>query len=197
MKRLMILASVLTILLTACKNKDEECFGENCPLSSGEFCANGFVNINDNCVCPEGQVDFGEYCREKNSGSFYFDINCLCFDYLSVGFPNNGVSFTHIIGGETEQYLSGFQGTLSAFEIEMFRPCVLPDGATAKPFIVGSIVDSTMSFEIEWRFFYWQDANGEIFLNQPDPGEFVAPLLYLDSISDYSCGTIYTADQTP
>lgn len=197
MKRFWILASLLMIILIGCKSKDEDCVDDNCRLSNGEFCTNGFVNINDNCVCPEGKVDFGEYCREKTSGAYYFDINCLCFDYLSVGFPNNGVAFTQIIGGETDQYLSGFQGTLSAFQIEMFRPCVLPDGTTAKPWLVGAVVDSTMSFEIEWRFFYWKDANGDVYLTEPNPGEFAAPLLYLDSISDYSCGTIYSADQTP
>ncbi|MCB9256760.1 MAG: hypothetical protein H6579_06505 [Chitinophagales bacterium] len=85
MKKVILLASVL-LLLASCKddNTDIFCEGPDCPLLDGSTCKGPLINVNNNCVCPEGTTYLNDStCMFQNqfpetNEVFFFEITCEC-----------------------------------------------------------------------------------------------------------------------
>lgn len=195
MRNQILILFILFLLLNACKKR--ECEGTHCPLTTGELCLNGSINVNDSCVCPDDSYVFGDFCKTYSSGVYYFNINCLSFNSFSAAFNSIGnLNYEFITDNDSRQVLSGYLGDSTNFTMMLDFQCELPNGILARPWLVGGISNDTMEFDIEWHFFYYEDSIGNFYLRRPDEGEYIPPLYYLDSIADYSCGTSYSAAVT-
>lgn len=181
------------LLVSACRNKDdcEKKTNPNCPLTTGEYCINGHINVNDSCVCPEGTFDFGASCQQIYSGAYYFDINCFGFEGFRASFTPEFGNLIYAYSTEDlyQSVISGYLGDSSDFTMMLDFYCKLPNGINAKPWLVGGVSNDTMQFEIEWHFFYWEDSLGTFYSKEPELGEYTPPLFYLDSIAEFDCGS--------
>lgn len=193
MKHYNLLFVLLFIFAFSCKKPASPNDCPSCPLTNGEYCLNGYINVNNECVCPDDKFEIGDRCISKLKGRFYFKINCLGFDAIGLNFSPidpklllyTMPSKLHGISGT----MSGYEGDPSNFTIRLWdKWFTLPEGNKANPWLVGGISNDTMRFEIEWHFFYFKDSLGTVFLHRPEEGTYTEPLSYLDSISPYSCG---------
>lgn len=201
MKYCNLLFVLLFIFAFSCKKPASPTDCPSCPLPNGEYCLNNYINVNNECVCPDDKFEIGDRCFSKGKGAFYFNINCLGFESIALNFsPIDHKPSTYNISIESNNGNSGYwgyNGDSSNFKIWLWdKWCTLPDGNKASPWLVGGISNDTMRFEIEWYFFYFKDSLGTVFLHRPEEGTYTEPLGYLDSISPYSCGE-YIAVREP
>lgn len=83
MKKLILFLSVI-LFLSNCKDKEPAaCVGPDCPLLDGTTCPGNMVNIDNQCVCPEGTQELNTgFCWEgpgnSDSPFFYFAFDCEC-----------------------------------------------------------------------------------------------------------------------
>lgn len=103
MKKVFIFTTFL-FLLIACKDDctDMSCEGPDCPLLDGSTCKGPLINVNNECVCPEGSLYLNDStCMAPNQFPetnhwFYFEIACECLSgdiMLSISKENPVVGF--------------------------------------------------------------------------------------------------------
>lgn len=173
MKNFSLLFFVILLALNACKDdcQDIPCEGPDCPLSTGEYCIEPMINVDDQCVCPEELTPFDGKCLDLDNpftDNFEFilldTINCGCVQNRSLMInlntdPNDfyGLYWLHNITGSPLNFDSAIDGppTEDNFYVHLypFQRCNPEDtGFAIKPlYMHGSILGDTLYYDL---FFY-------------------------------------------
>ena len=116
MRNFILIIMGLALILASCKKNDDTITNcePNCPLPNGEYCQNNMINVNNQCVCPEGDVEYYNRCFNFNDPIFDssifvtpLNINCGCVSdnliFIDFIITDNEFSIYHL----NYSYLNG------------------------------------------------------------------------------------------
>lgn len=87
MKKIIVLFLGFLLTFFSCKDDDIVTNCEpNCPLPNGDYCTGDLININNQCVCPEGSVKiFADGCIDIENNNWLMNSYFTVFETISCG----------------------------------------------------------------------------------------------------------------
>lgn len=143
---------ILGILVNSCCKEGIDC-APNCPLPDGTYCGQNYINIDEQCVCPEGYVEINNNCSDSSvfENSYLLDLDCECYGVINFGINNGFSFFINLKDGSNHGGNFGYQGdstNFTAYLNEGKLDCDRSDTIFTFPVFKGKQVGDTLHLTV-------------------------------------------------
>lgn len=159
MKNVLKLVSIFLLLISINACKDKDCIGPDCRLADGTTCANNWINVGGECVCPEGYLQFGEKCLERGGDQLDFigDLDCNCLKQIYLGLDSSNsvdqIYYNFVLEeGTFDGNITNAIGLQEFFSFTMFGNVLnCGQGNDIQVQFVGRLIEDTVHADLYWR----------------------------------------------